>query len=188
MSNTANVTSSKPKLGGAAYCAPIGTSLPENTTGELAAAFKGLGYISEDGLTNSNTATSEQIKAWGGDVVLDTQTEKPDTFKFKLIEALNVDVLKFVYGDSNVTGTLETGIALSASSAEAVECSLVFEMVLKNNVAKRIVVPRAKITSVGEINYGDASAVGYEVTVSAYADADGNTHYEYIKGTATPSV
>ena len=45
---------------------------------------------------------------------------------------------------------------------------------------KRVVLPNAKVTTVGDITYSDGAAVGYETTVSAFPDADGNTHYEYI--------
>lgn len=89
MSTVANVTAGKPKLGGAIYRAPIGTALPTDTSTALNAAFKQLGYVSDDGLTNSNNAEYEDIKAWGGDIVLSTQTEKADTFKFTLLEVLN---------------------------------------------------------------------------------------------------
>lgn len=175
-----NVTAAKPKTGGAVFRAPLGTPLPTSAKDELNEAFENLGYMSEDGVTNTNSPTSESIKAWGGDTVLNYQTEKPDTFKFTMIEGLNVSVLKTVYGDANVTGDISAGIHIKANSQEQKEYAWVFDMVLKGNVAKRVVVPCASVTSVGDIVYADNSAVGYETTISAVPDEGGDTHHEYL--------
>lgn len=181
MADVNNVTAAKPKVGGAVYSAPLGTTLPKDATTALDKAFKALGYISEDGLKNENSPSSENVKAWGGDTVLTTQTEKEDTFGYTLIESLNVEVLKEVYGADNVSGTLDTGITIKANSKELPEHCLVIEVILKGGILKRTVLPVAKVSEIGEISYTDGDPVGYEITIQALPDTDGNTHYEYIK-------
>ena len=180
MPEVSNVTAGKPNVGGAIFRAPLGTTLPTNTTATLGAAFKELGYASEDGVTNTNSPETENIRAWGGQTVLTVQNSKDDTFNVTLIESLNPDVLEAVYGSDNVTGTLSTGIAVTANDAEAEAASWVFDMVMRDGAAKRIVIPNGKVTEVGEVTYADNSAVGYALTIQALPDDDGNNHYEYI--------
>ena len=184
MSDVKNVTVGKPKKGGAIFRAPLGTALPTDATTALDVAFKSLGYSGEDGLVNSNSPETDTIKAWGGDFVYSYQSAKPDTFQFTLLEAMNVDVLKAVYGEDNVSGTLSTGITIKANSSEQENSAWVIEMILKGGALKRVVIPCASVTAVGDITYVDEEAVGYETTITAVPDSEGNTHYEYIKAKA----
>lgn len=159
--NANNVTAGKPKIGGAVYRAPKGTTLPTDATSALAAEFKCLGYCSEDGLSNGNDRSNSNVAAWGGDVVLNMTNAGSDTFTLTLIETLNEEVLKTVYGSDE-------------------ESVYVFELILKDGALKRIVVPCASVTALGEIKYIDTDAVGYNITLTAVNDSKGNSHYEYI--------
>ena len=192
MPSSSNVSAGKPKVTGAIFIAPVGTTLPTDSTTALNSAFVELGYASDAGVVNSESRETETIKAWGGDTVLKPFTGKEDTFSFTLIEALNVNALKLVYGDSNVTGDLTNGISIKSAAEDLDYHSFVIEMVL-NGAVKRIVIPSAKVTEVGDITYADGEAIGYDTTLSAVPDAAGGTHYEYIKavsnsGTTTTST
>ena len=44
----------------------------------------------------------------------------------------------------------------------------------------RIFVPIGQITTVGEITYSDEDVIGYQVTVEAFPDEDGNQAYKFI--------
>lgn len=187
MSEVKNVATGKPKIGGAVSVAPVGTELPTDTTAELNEAFKNLGYISDAGLSNDGSRESETIVAWGGDIVATPQTSKNDTFTFNLIEVLNVDVLKTVFGDGNVSGTLEDGITVKVNSTPLEHHAFTVDMIV-NEAVKRIVIPDAVITTIEAITYADNSITGYNCTINAFPDATGNTHYEYIKGQAAPVI
>ena len=189
MSDATKVTAGKPMISGSVYRAPLGTTLPTSATDTLDSAFKELGYISDAGVVNSNSPSNTAMKAWGGDTVLDVRTEKPDTFKMAFIEALNDEVLKVVYGDANVSGSLEEGLTIKANSSEQKTQCLVIDMILKDGAAKRIVLPNCKVTAVADITYSDSAAVAYDTTLSCYPyeDYNGDTHREFILASADPS-
>lgn len=180
MPTVSNVSAATPGVSGAIYRAPTGTTLPTDASTALDNAFVELGYVSEDGLVNTNSPETENIKDWGGTDVLNVLTEKTDEWQCTLIEVLNVNVLKAIYGASNVTGTLTTGITVTANTDEQEEAAWVVDMVMRNGVLKRAVIPNGKISELGDITYKRDEAVGYEITLTGLADASGNTHYEYI--------
>ena len=187
MPNATNVSVGKPKVSGAVHWAPIGTSLPASAVAALDASFVELGYVSEDGLTNNNSPESDTVKAWGGDTVLTLQTDRPDTFSLTLLEAMNEDVLKTIYGSANVIKDGSGNITVKATAGGMPSGAWVFDMILKGGRAKRIVVPNGTISELGEITYKDDEAVGYNITITDVPDTNGVYHYEYITADV-PSV
>lgn len=188
MANTvSNVSAGKPNPSGALYWAPAGTTLPTDAITALDDAFLPLGYVSEEGFVNSNTHDTDEIHAWGGDTVLSVESNHSDTFKFTLIEFLNVNVKKFVYGDGNVSGDLTTGMTVRVNNDEHKSGVFVAEIALKDGVKQRTVCPNAKLNELGDITYVDNDAVGFECTLLAmaggFASGDHDTHKEYLKKT-----
>jgi hypothetical protein len=180
MANDAtNVSTGKGKYGGYAFIAPAGTALPTDATTALANTYLVLGYISEDGITNATERESQDIKDMNGDTVLTIQDGHSETWQASFIESLNVNVLKMVYGDENVTETNDA-TTINVDGKELPEKVFVFELVMQNGKAKRIVLPRGKVSEVGDIVYRAGDAIGYDVTIAALPDASGKKHIEYI--------
>ena len=177
-----NVSTGKPNIGGAVYVAPKGTTLPTDATTALSSAFTCLGYVSEDGLENSNEMDVSSIKAWGGMIVYRSLNELNDEFSLALIESENVDVLKTVYGSSNVTVGVDNTVKVDIKAEDPEEKVWVFELALRGNRAKRIIVPDGAITAREAITYNDSDPIAYGITVSAYPDASNKTHHEYMEG------
>lgn len=177
---TKNVSTGKPLASGALWVAPLGTALPTDAVTPLGEEFEHLGYVSSDGLTDTPERETEDMQAWGGDTVLNVTTSYSETFTYTLIEAMRVSVLKHVYGDDAVTGTLDTGIKIEKSSKELPHKVFVADIAMQGEVIRRIVVADGKVTEVGEISYKDDELIGYETTLKAYPDSKGVTSHEYI--------
>ena len=172
----------KPAIGGGVFRAPLGTTLPTDAKTSLAAAFKNMGYVSDEGVVNSKTRENTEVNAWGGDKVRDLQTSKTDTFQMTFIEARNTDVLKAVHGDSNVT---ESGgmITIRENSKELDRAVWVIDEIMNDGYLKRTVIPDGKVTEVGDVTHKDDELLGYQVTIAAYpyTSYDGDTHREFIE-------
>lgn len=177
--NAQNVSFGKPKATGGIWIAPKGTTLPTDATTALSNSYLSLGYISEDGLTDSIETDTEEVKAWGGDTVLTGQTSFAEKFTFNMLETNN-DALKFYYGADNVTVNGDE-VTVKVNSQELEEVVMVAEVVLTGGRIQRIVVPHAKLFDrSGDITYVDSSAVMYPVNILALPDSNQNTSTKYV--------
>jgi len=176
------VTAAKPKIGGAISLAPLTTTLPTTADGTLDVGFESLGYVSDEGLTRSMSLDTEVIKAWGGDTVLVLDNGKTETYQFTLLDATSILSLKLMHGESNVTGnSLASGISVKSNNSEKEKHAFVVDMIEAENTLHRIVIPKGVVTEIGDITYVDNEPIRGNVTITALADDNGNTAYEYFK-------
>ncbi len=185
--NTKHVVFSKPKATGTVSSAPENTTLPTDAVAELDAAFKSLGYISEDGVAENHDLSSESVKDYGKSTVLIIDGGDEVTFEFTPLEYTNPDVQAELYGSSNVgsdAGTLSS-VKLTDDAKEV--RAYVLEHVLSNGLIERDVIPRGKVTSIDTNTYSAGAALGPKVTLTALVDSAGVKVYKYFAKASTAS-
>lgn len=188
--SSANVTFSKPGVSanksGYIWVAPLGTEIPSDATTELGAAFVGLGYLSEDGLTEPATyEPGDNIVAAGGDTVAQADPTFTKTWTGTCIEALNEDLLKVAYGSANVTVTRKdsTGdgvITVKEQAGEIEHHVIVIDEMLKGGRKRRNVMADATFLITGDISHVHTSLVNFEFTINAYPTDSHPAQTQYI--------
>jgi hypothetical protein len=155
---------------GVVSSAPTGTAAPTAVDSVLASPWVDLGYVSEDGVTESNTTTSEKVRAWQNAAVVRTLvTEGETTFSFNLIQT-NADTLAEYYGLE--TGDIDTadGSFVSSPTRQRPNRSYVIDVVDGDELIRKYI-KVGQITEVGDQVFQNGAPIGYEVTITAYDDA-----------------
>lgn len=182
-SDVKNVYAAEPLATGSCLVAPIGTTLPTTATEELDEDFVDLGYVGEDGFTETQERTTEDKKAFGGDTVKVLQTEYNHMFTFVLLESLKADVLKAIYGPSNVSvvaanGSHGTQVSIKKNAKKLPHMAWVIDTTdTELNARYRNVIPDGQITEVGEVTIVHTDTIQYEVTLKCFKHSDG----DYVK-------
>lgn len=174
-----------PADGAAVYVAPLGTALPTSATAALNVAFVDLGWVGEDGVTNSISRDITKHRAWGGEVVKVTQDNYTETIKLTLLETSS-NVLKVVYGDANVTpGGDYQSLKVEHSRLPLGRKSFVIDFI-DGDAVGRIVVREGQVTEVGDVVYVHKDITRYEITIDVFkpdnADNAVVTYFDYATG------
>lgn len=187
--SSANVTFSKPgtsaNKSGYIWVAPLGTAVPTDATTELDKAFVGLGYLSEDGLTEpASFEPGDDIVAAGGDTVAQADPTFSKTWTGTCIEALNEDLLKVAYGSANVTvtpaATSDGSITIKEQAGDIEHHVIVIDEMLKGGRKRRNVMADATFLITGDISHVHTALVNFEFTITAYPTADQPAQTQYI--------
>ncbi|MEV6079616.1 hypothetical protein AB0L80_31570 [Streptomyces sp. NPDC052069] len=172
-----NANAVRVALSGAAYVGPPATKGPTDSTTAWPDTVSDIGWISDDGITESNSSDSTEIKAWqGGQTVRKVISSSEMTFSFTAIETSKT-VLELYHKGSKVVTT--NGKSVLAIKAPGPDRRFFGFDVIDGDSHVRIVIPDGEVTETGEIVYKGDQVIAYKVTITAYPAADTTVAYKY---------
>lgn len=154
---------------GSVFVAPVGTAPPTDTTTAWPAAWKDLGYLSEDAVTGSYDSETVDIMAWQADAPVYTDLSVTQSLQFQLMQ-WNEETLTFVFGG----GTWDDAGALANYEAPAKATydpvALGIELI-KGSAVYRFGYARVKVSELGDTNFKGDEAALLDVTVKVLDNA-----------------
>lgn len=151
---------------GAIYVGPTGSTAPTDATSVVDSAFTDLGYVSEDGVTESHPDDVQEITAWQNGAVVRRVISKSDTtFQFTLIETKKGSLELYYKGSQvEVDGG---GYKMDVVAPQADPRAFVID-VIDGTKHERIYIANGEINERGDRNRNNSEASGYQVTLTAY--------------------
>lgn len=169
---------------GVAYVGAVGSTAPTTATAAPAAAFKNLGFCSEDGLVEGQNLSFTEIKAWDGSTVRKIVNSAEKTFKLVCLES-NGNVMGLHKGaNSTIAYSSPTTTITNKTPGRDLRAFIVD--VIDGSVTRRFYIPNGEVTDRDDVTYSTAGAAQYGMTISAYPDSGGVTHYEFINADRSP--
>lgn len=164
---------------GEIFVAAVGSTAPTDATAAPAAPFVGLGYNSDDGVTFSRDVSVEDIFAWQSVVpVRRVSSETTFTVSATFLESdPTVTSIFLGLGAWEVAGT---DFSADGSTLQSVTERAVIVDFLDGAFSYRLYIPRAEVTSDGELSINRTSAAGYPMTFSALAPSAGSVMYTLL--------
>lgn len=144
---------------------------PTSASGSLDVSWTDLGYVSEDGVTETTEQSSTPLRAWQNAKKVRTLIEEGAVrYQFVLIQT-NADTVAFYYG-----GTVESdGSIIVNPTAERPTLAFAIDVIDGDSVI-RAYGPEAQVVEVGDQVYANGEPIGYDVTVEcAYNETLGGS-------------
>jgi hypothetical protein len=177
MANSANNV--RVGVTGAVYFAPASTAVPTSVSTALNAAFEDVGYISEDGVTESTATDTNDIRAWqNGDIVRRVQTSHDYSVAFTMIET-KAKSLELFYGNFTAGPGGASGV-VEVNGEQPYRGAFVLHVIDDTDLI-RVVIPDGQVTERGDVQRVNGDATSYPVTITAYPDANGVKAFIYYE-------
>lgn len=160
-------------LTGHLYMAPVGTTMPTDTSTPLSGGWEELGYTSDDGVSFAVDTSTESHTPWQSRrPVRSDVTDQTETLTFTLWQT-NADNLKLAYGGGTITaGTGDDVIFTPPAAVTDDDKAFVFE-VQDGAVIDRFLIYRGSPTLSGDVVFNKSDVTGFELEVVVLDTEDG---------------
>ncbi|MFD4523249.1 phage tail protein [Streptomyces sp. NPDC058470] len=165
---------------GTFYVAPVGTTAPTDPYSSWGVGWIDLGYVTEDGLTESLNENRTELKAWGYSGAVRTQvTDRAATFKITFMQT-NAWTLALYYGidladmTSSGSGSTQFLAFEEPQTPEPLYYALGMD-VIDDDKPNRIIVARAEVTTKGDRTYKADTNQAFELTFSSLTAPNGGS-------------
>lgn len=159
---------------GQVYVAPVGSTLPTDPTAAPDAAFFGLGYISEDGVTFSTTPDITDFRAWQSRQAVRRELNQQDLQAGFALTQWNEESVVLAFGGGEITSP-STGIYRYdfPDPGDALDERAMVVDVQDGDRNMRIVIPRGNITDATETQFRRSEMALLPITFRALQPTDG---------------
>lgn len=157
---------------GAIWKAPVGSTLPTDSTTALDAAFKNLGYQAT-GFTVTPSYKTTNVTGWQTlQPLLVVTTENSKAISFEAMEQ-NAETLSLAWGGAAIVPGTAGAYTIAVPEGQLDEFALVIGWV-DGAISQRIVCPRVALSSLPTIKYVRTDAVSFPLEVQVLKPADGS--------------
>lgn len=169
---------------GVVWTAPVGSTAPTTASSSLNTPWADLGFVSEDGVTETIDATTDKIRAWQKAAVVRTVVSE-GTVSWKLVLLQTNAATVALYHGGTVAG--DGSIVLDPTKARPY---FAFTLdVIDGNQRIRCYAPQAQVSEVGDLVYQNGEAIGYEITIEAtYNDTLGGSAQKWYSSLTSNTV
>lgn len=157
---------------GEVYVAPVGTAMPTLTSTALNAAFNGLGYTTEDGVTFTPSADTNEIRAWQAFYPLDRRvTARGMEVSFTLMQA---NARTFALNFNGVFAANSAEWKFTPSAPEVIDYRAMIVHLVDGADITRLLIPKVMVSSPGSIQYKRSDPAEIALTLSLITTGSGD--------------
>lgn len=149
--------------------APLGTPIPTDMS-PWVEPWVDMGYISDDGLTESVDADTEEFTPWQSNQPIRIEyTRETWTFQATFWESKYETIATYYRADRSDFEEREDGLIVMHQPAKPKRTRSAYGFdVIDGDYARRIITPSADVTDRDDVVYKSDTVIGYNVTITAY--------------------